>query len=177
MLLLVALQEIRNQGTLFLLAGYDTTSNLLAYLAYLLATNPHKQDILQAEIDEYLQVRSSPWKHQEHQMSCVILLSIRVGHKVSVFRKYPDTVTFAVSKSVSIYIDIKFKSIWICIWMNLESIHICIWIQLKSIHIHGYIKLRRKWMTTETPVRRWKWSHAISRLTFFGHVWFFYLSC
>ena len=37
---------------MFLLAGYETTSNLLAYMSYLLATNTDKQEKLLAEIDK-----------------------------------------------------------------------------------------------------------------------------
>jgi cytochrome P450 len=44
-------QEIVDQGFLFLLAGYDTTSNTLTHLAYSLALHPHVQDRLLHEID------------------------------------------------------------------------------------------------------------------------------
>ena len=39
----------------FLLAGYETTANALAFTAYLLATNPNVQDKLCSEIDLYFQ--------------------------------------------------------------------------------------------------------------------------
>ena len=39
----------------FLLAGYETTSNLLAFTSYLLAMNPDKQDKLIQEINDYYQ--------------------------------------------------------------------------------------------------------------------------
>ena len=37
----------------FLLAGYETTSNVLAFTSYLLAMNPDKQDKLIQEINDY----------------------------------------------------------------------------------------------------------------------------
>lgn len=39
-------KEVVSQCRLFLLAGYDTTSNALAYAAYLLATHPDYQERL-----------------------------------------------------------------------------------------------------------------------------------
>lgn len=45
--------EIVSMANLFLLAGYDTTSNTLAFASYLLALNQAKQDELCAEIDAY----------------------------------------------------------------------------------------------------------------------------
>ena len=39
--------------TLFMLAGYETTSTALGFTAYELALNPHVQEKLRAEIDEY----------------------------------------------------------------------------------------------------------------------------
>ena len=39
----------------FILAGYETTANALAFTSYLLALHPHVQKKLQLEIDEYFQ--------------------------------------------------------------------------------------------------------------------------
>ena len=46
-------EEIMAHAVTFLLAGYDTTANTLAYTSYLLALNPHIQKKLQSEIDKY----------------------------------------------------------------------------------------------------------------------------
>ena len=47
--------EIAAHCIVFLLAGYETTANTLAFTAYLLATNPEVQDKLCDEIDLYFQ--------------------------------------------------------------------------------------------------------------------------
>ena len=44
--------EIVSYSITFLLAGYETTANTLAYTAYLLALNPEVQEKLCAEINE-----------------------------------------------------------------------------------------------------------------------------
>ena len=46
-------KEIISLSITFLLAGYETTSNCLGYTAYLLATNPDKQDKLCQCIEDY----------------------------------------------------------------------------------------------------------------------------
>lgn len=48
-------EEIVSLSIGFILAGYETTSNCLAFTAYLLAINPDKQDILLQAIEDYLQ--------------------------------------------------------------------------------------------------------------------------
>ncbi|ELU14194.1 hypothetical protein CAPTEDRAFT_220559 [Capitella teleta] len=47
--------EIKIQGLLFLVAGYDTTSTVLSYCAYALATNPEKQQLLFDEINQNIE--------------------------------------------------------------------------------------------------------------------------
>ena len=47
--------EIVDHSVNFLLAGYETTSNALAYTSYLLALNPEIQEKLQREIKDYFE--------------------------------------------------------------------------------------------------------------------------
>ena len=44
--------EIVSQSMTFILAGYETTRNALAYTTYCLAMNPDKQEKLLEEIDQ-----------------------------------------------------------------------------------------------------------------------------
>ncbi|XP_074644704.1 cytochrome P450 3A4-like [Tubulanus polymorphus] len=49
----LTINEIKSNSELFLIAGYETTSNALGYAAYELALNPDKQEKLQENIDEF----------------------------------------------------------------------------------------------------------------------------
>ena len=46
-------EQVVGEAIGFLLAGYETTANTLAYTSYLLALNPDIQEKLQSEIDSY----------------------------------------------------------------------------------------------------------------------------
>ena len=46
-------EQVVAHAIAFLLAGYETTANTLAYTSYLLALNPDIQEKLQSEIDSY----------------------------------------------------------------------------------------------------------------------------
>ena len=48
-------EEIVTNSIVFLLAGYETTTNTLAFTSYLLAVHPEIQERLQAEINEYFE--------------------------------------------------------------------------------------------------------------------------
>ncbi|XP_040189886.1 cytochrome P450 3A24 isoform X3 [Rana temporaria] len=52
--------EIMAQGLIFIMAGYDTTSNTLMFMAYLLATHPDVQTKLQEEIETHLPNKAPP---------------------------------------------------------------------------------------------------------------------
>eukprot|EP00914_Ancora_sagittata_P021358 GHVO01042172.1.p1 GENE.GHVO01042172.1~~GHVO01042172.1.p1 ORF type:complete len:479 (+),score=43.05 GHVO01042172.1:1546-2982(+) len=45
-------EEIKIQGVLFLVAGYETTSTALSFCSYVLAMNPDKQELLFEEVDQ-----------------------------------------------------------------------------------------------------------------------------
>ena len=45
--------QIAAQAFVFLLAGYETTANALAFATYLLAINPKKEEAMVAEIDAF----------------------------------------------------------------------------------------------------------------------------
>ena len=45
--------QITAQGFTFLLAGYETTANALAFTTYLLAANPDKEAKMMEEIDAF----------------------------------------------------------------------------------------------------------------------------
>lgn len=46
-------EEIQRNLVVFMLAGYETSSNALNYAFYILATQPEEQEKLKQEIDEY----------------------------------------------------------------------------------------------------------------------------
>ena len=50
-------KEIAAHCTEFMLAGYETTANALAYTSYLLALHPSVQDRLHSEIEEYFETK------------------------------------------------------------------------------------------------------------------------
>ncbi|KAM7414188.1 hypothetical protein PAMA_019147 [Pampus argenteus] len=52
--------EIVGQAFVFLLAGYETSSNTLAFTCYLLAINPECQCKVQEEVDDFLARHESP---------------------------------------------------------------------------------------------------------------------
>ena len=45
-------KEIVAQSMMFMLAGYETTSNALSFITYCLAVNPEKQEKLLQEVDD-----------------------------------------------------------------------------------------------------------------------------
>ena len=56
-------EEIAVHCMTFLLAGYDTTANTLAYTSYLLALNHEVQQKLQEGIDEYFESNPVSWSY------------------------------------------------------------------------------------------------------------------
>ncbi len=65
-------QAIIAHSATFLLAGYETTANTLAYTSYLLALHPDIQERLRTEIDDYF--HSNPVSTKSRVLcSCVHL--------------------------------------------------------------------------------------------------------
>ena len=48
-------EQITAHSVLFMLAGYETTANTLAFTAYLLALSPDVQEMVQMQIDSFFQ--------------------------------------------------------------------------------------------------------------------------
>ncbi len=46
-------EQIMGNATTFLVSGYESTAQTLSFASYLLALNPHVQERLQQEIDDY----------------------------------------------------------------------------------------------------------------------------
>uniref|UniRef100_A0A8C5Q302 Cytochrome P450 3A n=1 Tax=Leptobrachium leishanense TaxID=445787 RepID=A0A8C5Q302_9ANUR len=60
--------ELMAQGLIFILAGYETTSTTMTFLAYNIATNPDVQTKLQQEIDTFLPNKAPPTYEAVMQM-------------------------------------------------------------------------------------------------------------
>ncbi|KAK1898421.1 Cytochrome P450 3A30 [Dissostichus eleginoides] len=60
--------EILSQAMIFIIAGYETSSSTLGFVAYTLATHPEIQKILQEEIDETLPEKDRPTYEAAMQM-------------------------------------------------------------------------------------------------------------
>ena len=56
-----SLMRIVAHSITFLLAGYETIANTLAYTSYLLALNPEIQEKLRAKFDEYFESNLVSW--------------------------------------------------------------------------------------------------------------------
>ena len=75
-------EEIEAQAVLFLLAGYDTSSNTLSFTAYFLAMNPDVQQKLRTEIKEAMESKPDislyDLTHSIEYLDCVIKESQRM---------------------------------------------------------------------------------------------------
>ncbi|XP_067856020.1 thromboxane-A synthase isoform X2 [Heptranchias perlo] len=56
----LTLDKILGQAFIFFAAGYETTSNTLAFTSYLLAVHPESQELLLKEVDEFLETQTTP---------------------------------------------------------------------------------------------------------------------
>ncbi|KAG7455873.1 hypothetical protein MATL_G00245670 [Megalops atlanticus] len=60
--------EIVGQAFIFLLAGYETSSNTLAFVCYLLATHPECQERVQREVDDFFARHEAPDYHNVQEL-------------------------------------------------------------------------------------------------------------
>ncbi|KAH9369172.1 hypothetical protein HPB48_011369 [Haemaphysalis longicornis] len=74
--------EALSQCVLFFLAGQDTASTASTFATYLLATNPHVQDRLRAEVDECFRKHGSSPSYDEvaklPYLDCVVNETLRI---------------------------------------------------------------------------------------------------
>ncbi|KAH9369173.1 hypothetical protein HPB48_011370 [Haemaphysalis longicornis] len=74
--------EALSQCVLFFLAGQDTASTATTFATYLLATNPHVQDRLRAEVDECFHKHGSSPSYDEvaklPYLDCVVNETLRI---------------------------------------------------------------------------------------------------
>ncbi|EYC41274.1 hypothetical protein Y032_0575g199 [Ancylostoma ceylanicum] len=81
-------EEIAAQCFIFLLAGFDTTANSLAYITYLLAKNPDIQRNLQEEIDQYCDLETISYETLASMkyLDCSVKEGLRMYPTANIFR-------------------------------------------------------------------------------------------
>ncbi|KAH9369175.1 hypothetical protein HPB48_022040 [Haemaphysalis longicornis] len=85
--------EALSQCVLFFLAGQDTASTASTFATYLLATNPHVQDRLRAEVDECFRKHGSSPSYDEvaklPYLDCVVNETLRILPPVARLERCP----------------------------------------------------------------------------------------
>ena len=75
-------EEVVSMANVFIQAGFETTSNLLGFTAYLLALNPDKQEMLLTKIDEYYAENEEVFWSDIMKLFCSVLCDFTFNLKI-----------------------------------------------------------------------------------------------
>uniref|UniRef100_UPI00358E5293 thromboxane-A synthase isoform X2 n=1 Tax=Myxine glutinosa TaxID=7769 RepID=UPI00358E5293 len=109
--------EIVGQALFFLVAGYETTSGALGFIAYLLATHPECQERLLREIDKFFQNNESPDYNNVQKLEYMEMVISEA------LRLYPPAVRFGRQAKHDCVVEGQFIPANMCIEVPVAVLH------------------------------------------------------